>query len=148
MSKSQLEADFERRLSLSGLPMGIPQYLFATSVGRKHRFDRAWPERKLAVEIDGGVHMAKQGVAVGHHASLRDYRKRNLAVKLGWRVLAYRPEMIRSGDAIFDLTLLLTDDPSIDTEAVLRKREEWYLAQERIVRRRKNLKLGARRRGR
>ncbi len=30
---------------------------------------------------------------------LEDYRKINLAVKLGWRVLRFTPEMVRSGEA-------------------------------------------------
>ena len=148
MSQSDLEADFERRLRLSGLPMGIPQYPFAKAVGRRHRFDRAWPERRLAVEIDGGVHLAKKGFAVGHHASLRDYRKRNLAVKLGWKILAYRPEMIRSGDAIFDLALILNDVPEPEAREAITKREAWLLAQESAIQRRKKLSFGAPRRGR
>jgi hypothetical protein len=148
VAKSQLEDDLARRIALADLPAPERQYPFAAKVGRKHRFDFAWPSKMLAVEVDGGVHMAKGGVAVGHHASLRDYRKRNLAVKLGWRVLAYRPDMIRSGDALFDLTLLLRGLRDIDADAIMAQREAYYLAQESAARRRKNLKLGAKRRGR
>ena len=96
MRKADYEGDLARRIAgAPWLPTPERQFYFAKPVGRKHRFDFAWPEHKLAVEVDGGTIMARKGVAVGHHSSLRDYRKRNLAVLLGWRVLAYRPESIR-----------------------------------------------------
>ena len=147
--QSQLEDELERRILGSGLPPPQRQFLFSKDVGRKHRFDFAWPEFKIAAEVDGGTHMAKKGVAVGHHASTRDYRKRNLAAKLGWRVLAYRPEMIRSGDAVFDLSLILRPpDGPAEFFTLLRKREAYNLAQESAAQRLKKLKLGAKRRGR
>lgn len=146
MRKADYEDDLARRIAGSPwLPTPERQFYFAKSVGRKHRFDFAWPEHKLAVEVDGGTIMARKGVAVGHHSSLRDYRKRNLAVLLGWRVLAYRPESIRSGDVIFDLTWLLGGAPDLES---LKAREERNLAHESAARRIKNLKLGAKRRGR
>jgi very-short-patch-repair endonuclease len=56
---------------------------------RRWRFDIAFPALKLAVEIDGrgtGGHMG------GHHSVVsarRDAEKRNEAVRLGWRILAW-----------------------------------------------------------
>lgn len=62
---------------------------------RRWRFDLAWPERTLAVEVNGGVFMA------GRHsrgAGLRnDYEKLNAAQLLGWRVLQVLPEQITDG---------------------------------------------------
>jgi very-short-patch-repair endonuclease len=146
MGKSQLEDDLARRIDHAGLPTPERQYPFAASVGRKHRFDFAWPDRMLAVEVDGGTHLAVGNRAVGWHASKDDYRKRNLAAMLGWRILAYRPDMIRSGDAIFDLTHLLLSART-DSEGII-ERQAYYLAQESAARRRKRLKAGAKRRGR
>ena len=54
---------------------------------RQWRFDFAWPEHKLAVEIDGGIFM--QG---GHNRGTQfadDAEKHNAAVLLGWRLLRY-----------------------------------------------------------
>ncbi len=50
---------------------------------RKWRFDFAWPNLKLAVELDGrGRHQTVKGAR-------EDCAKHNAAVILGWRVLRY-----------------------------------------------------------
>lgn len=58
--------------------------------GRKWRFDAAWPEHRVAVEIQGGTFMA------GAHARgpqiRRDHEKHNAAVLRGWRVLFCQPD--------------------------------------------------------
>jgi len=66
------------------------EVLFATDVEREFRFDFAWPELFVAVEIDGG--QRKPGG--GRHAHDTDREKHNCAVSLGWRVLRYSPEMV------------------------------------------------------
>ncbi|MEM4203152.1 MAG: hypothetical protein QXS54_03685 [Candidatus Methanomethylicaceae archaeon] len=59
---------------------------------RKWRFDYAWPERKVAVEIEGGVW------TYGRHnraaTFIKDLEKYNRAVELGWRVLRYTPQQL------------------------------------------------------
>lgn len=79
---------------------------------RRYRFDFAWPDIKLAVEIDGGNRLAVIGkngkpYAVGRHTQADDYAKLNLAIKLGWRVLRFTPAMVTSGEAISDLLEVL-----------------------------------------
>ena len=61
------------------------------AIDRKFRFDFAWPDIKLAVEIDGfGYgHQAQQQMA-------SDNEKANLAVELGWRVLRYNSRQLGS----------------------------------------------------
>jgi len=68
------------------------ELLFATEVGRKFRFDFAWPKLRVAVEIDGGQWKSKGG----RHARDTDREKHNCAVSLGWYVLRYSPEMVES----------------------------------------------------
>jgi very-short-patch-repair endonuclease len=54
---------------------------------RRWRFDLAWPDVRVAVEIDGGMF-----VRGGHNRGpqiTKDHEKRNAAVLLGWRVLVY-----------------------------------------------------------
>jgi very-short-patch-repair endonuclease len=63
---------------------------------RKWRFDFAFPDKKIAVEIDGGTWM-KNG---GRHARSADYEKRNAATFAGWKVYYYTPDMIKSGRAL------------------------------------------------
>jgi very-short-patch-repair endonuclease len=65
---------------------------------RRWRFDVAWPDRLLALEVDGG------GWIAGHHSRGQgiedDAEKQSTAVSLGWRVMRLTPRMIRDGRAI------------------------------------------------
>lgn len=78
-----------------------PQEEFAFHCTRKWRFDFAWPEKKLALEVDGGIWQRGGG---GHSHPLgieRDIEKYNAAALIGWRILRYAPEEL--GLAIIDL---------------------------------------------
>lgn len=93
---SELELILLNRLEHAGLPIGEPQFRFVP--GRQHRFDRAWPQHKVAVEVQGGVwsddgHGRKSMVA-------RDCLKLSLAAAFGWRCLPLTREMIEDGTAV------------------------------------------------
>ncbi len=49
------------------------------------RFDFAWPEKKIAVEIDGGQWM----FGGGRHNTDEDRLKLNTAALMGWRVIRF-----------------------------------------------------------
>ena len=66
--------------------------------GRRFRFDFAWPEHKLAVEIDGGTWTRGRHVRPTGYA--KDCEKMNLAQLEGWRVLRFTTEMVRDGTAV------------------------------------------------
>lgn len=70
-----------------GLPQPVAEHRFATP--RKWRFDYAWPDRLVALEVEGGVWTG------GRHVSgagfVRDIEKYNAAAVLGWRVLRCQP---------------------------------------------------------
>ena len=51
--------------------------------GRKWRFDFAWPEKKIAVEVHGKVFGGRHT----RHTATGDWEKMNQAVLLGWRVI-------------------------------------------------------------
>lgn len=61
--------------------------------GRRFRFDFAWPDIKIAVEIEG---MTYSGV--GYHQNPKDYAtdclKYNKATLLGWRVFRFTRKQI------------------------------------------------------
>lgn len=102
--RSAHELEFEQQLQLGNLLAGAEkEYQFDAS--RKWRFDFAWPHLRIAAEVDGGNRMARinprtgQPFAVGRHTQGDDYRKRNSAIASGWRVFAFTPDMIRSGEA-------------------------------------------------
>jgi len=67
----------------------------------KWRFDFAFLEQKVAVEIEGrGRHQSFGGFEI-------DCEKYNEAIKFGWRVLRYTPAMVMSGEAINDVLEVL-----------------------------------------
>jgi very-short-patch-repair endonuclease len=70
---------------------------------RKWRFDFAFEEIKLAVEVEGfGRHQTFAGYS-------RDCEKYNAATLLGWKVLRYTTGMVLSGEAISDVLRAIQD---------------------------------------
>ena len=62
------------------------------------RFDFAWPDRKIAVEIEGatwtgGRHTRGSGFE-------EDCRKYNAATSLGWQVYRFTGSQVKSGQAV------------------------------------------------
>ena len=62
---------------------------------RKWRFDYAFPNEKVAIEIDGGLFNAYKGEHAGRHSGgigqKKDFEKLNAAAELGWLVFHYIP---------------------------------------------------------
>lgn len=69
--------------------------------GRKWALDFAWPERKLAVEIEGGTKL--NGRHNRHTGFTADCEKYNAAALAGWKVLRYTTDMVFAGKAINDV---------------------------------------------
>jgi very-short-patch-repair endonuclease len=69
------------------LPEPCEQHIFHPA--RKWRFDFAWPDDKVAVEIEGGTFSRKKTAHKTGSGIQRDIEKGNAAVVLGWRVLRY-----------------------------------------------------------
>ena len=72
----------------AGLPAPQLEYRFHSE--RRWRFDLAWPEYHLAVELDGGEWLARGG----RHNTDADREKLNHAAVLGWRVLRFSGQML------------------------------------------------------
>lgn len=93
---SEGEDIFARQVMAQGMPEPVRELLFHDE--KKWRFDFAWPEMLLAVEINGAVH------ARGRHARGRglenDYRKLGEAAVQGWTVYQCSTGMVKSGEAI------------------------------------------------
>jgi hypothetical protein len=83
------------------LPVPLAEYRFAPP--RRWRFDWAWPEQRVALEIEGGVFVR------GRHSRgagmVADMEKYNEAACRGWRVVRYTPQHLSSCGA--DLQRLL-----------------------------------------
>lgn len=128
--RSRGETVLARHIQLTGLPEPERQHRFAKKLGRQFRFDFAWPDRKLAVEVDGATFMLKRSrsqggrlVPVGRHNRREDLRRSNLAARLGWTVLRYTPDMVLKGEAIRELRDILERGnlaPEVDQVSELR----------------------------
>lgn len=77
------------------MPQPAREHTFAKP--RRWRFDFAWPDHMLAVEVEGGSWIGGAHTRGAHFAS--DCTKYNEAALLGWRVLRVTPEQITSGEA-------------------------------------------------
>ncbi len=94
----------------TGLPDPRTEYPFRGLSGtRRYRFDLAWPEERIAVEIDGAIW--RQGRHTRGAGYINDRVKDCEATVTGWRVLRVTAEMIDNGDVIAYLERLLTSNP-------------------------------------
>jgi very-short-patch-repair endonuclease len=86
-----------------GLPPPEREYRFHPR--RAWRFDFAWPEVRVAVEVDGGTWTGgRHSTGLGYR---RDCEKQAHAAIAGWRVLRVVPEQVRSGEAVAWVRALL-----------------------------------------
>jgi very-short-patch-repair endonuclease len=79
-----------------------PEREYRFCEGRRWRFDFAFPEQMIAIEIEGGIwsrgrHTRPQGYE-------KDLEKYNMATRLGWSVYRFTTDMVMRGEAI-DLLL-------------------------------------------
>lgn len=84
-----------RACEMASQPMPEREYRFHPE--RKWRFDFAWPEHRLAIEVNGGGSRGRHNTIAGATA---DAEKNNEAVLLGWRVLVYTAKSIRDVERI------------------------------------------------
>ena len=101
MSKSELEQQFAVAWRCYGNgTQPVREYKFATSIGRKWRFDFAWPNKPgtggVCVEVDGGQ-WTPHG---GRHATDADRDKLNHAAAMGWRVLRFSGSMLHDPENV------------------------------------------------
>lgn len=95
-SSTCLEDALAQQLRLAEIAEPVREHRFHPT--RRWRFDFAWPEAKLAVEVEGGIFVT------GRHSRgagmLADMEKYAEATLLGWRVLRVARQHIASGDAL------------------------------------------------
>lgn len=93
------------QIRAAGLSMPVEEHRFCK---RRWRFDLAWVDRKLAVEIEGGVY--SHGRHTRGKGFTRDCAKYNEAVILGWRVLRVTTGMVNDGTALGYIERLLKEE--------------------------------------
>lgn len=107
------EETFEFQLKCEKAPPFERQYRFARSLGREYRWDFAWPELWLAVEIQGGIW--KRGGGAHSHPTdiIRNMQKQNTGAVLGWKLLQFSTDEVKSGSAIaYTMTVLRGEIPT------------------------------------
>jgi hypothetical protein len=87
---------FDTQIAALGLPRPVAEHVFHPT--RKWRFDWAWLDHKLGVEIDGGTRGG--GRHNRHDGYSEDCVKLNEAVILGWRVMRFTTEQVADGSAL------------------------------------------------
>ena len=95
--KARADGDtFCRYCQLRGMAMPCREFKFEPT--SRCRLDFAWPNRKLAVERDGG-----NWINGGHNRGSgrkRDNDKANAAAVLGWRVMHYFPQQLLRAETL------------------------------------------------
>lgn len=90
---------FDALCGFAGLPVPVAEYRFHPT--RKWRFDWAWPEQRVALEVQGGIFSS--GRHVRGAALLKEYEKLNTAARLGWRVFYCTPAQLTNGEILDDV---------------------------------------------
>ena len=95
MSKSKLEDELLAQLKLLKVKKPVREYRFSNT--RRFRFDFAWPQEKVACEVQGGIWVG------GRHNRGKGYEndcdKLNLCQLDGWLLLYVTTTHIARGDA-------------------------------------------------
>ena len=98
-----LNAEFELLLRAEGIGEFVREY--PAIAGRRFRFDFAWPDDRVLLEIQGGT-WVKSGHTTGQGIR-RDCEKSNLAQLQDWTCLHFTAGMIDDGTAMKHVKLAL-----------------------------------------
>lgn len=100
---SDLEETLLWQIRTAKLPMPEREHRFHPT--RKWRFDLAWPDLRLAVEVDGGTWV--QGRHNRGSSIEKEYEKGAEAAILGWRIIHVSNHMVDDGRALNLITRAL-----------------------------------------
>ncbi len=107
-NKEKLEGAFMREWCSMETAMPTPTREYRFHPVRKWRWDFAWEDIKLAVEIHGGGQRGRHASIAGMTA---DCDKHNAAVGMGWRVLTFTSKHTAKDMARHTLAVMLGLDP-------------------------------------
>jgi len=86
----------------AGLPYPLREYKFSPT--RRWKFDFAYPDQKIAIEVEGGTWIG------GRHSRgegfQKDCEKYNTATLMGWRILRFTRAMVE-GNAVETIKSML-----------------------------------------
>lgn len=92
---SPIEAQMAQQLALAAAEGAIPSPVaqYKPLDDRRFRLDFAWPDGRLALEVDGAVHRIKG-------AFKKSFERQYLLLMAGWTVLHVGGDEVRSGKAL------------------------------------------------
>lgn len=109
---SKVEDLLLSQLKMIKLPEPVREHRFHPE--RKWRFDFAWPDFKLAVEVEGITFYGKNkngSMKLGRHQTAKgvngDCEKYGAAMELGWDVYRCTQQMVRTGQALKTIEILV-----------------------------------------
>jgi len=95
--RSKLELKAATALKKAGLKQYEEEYRFCE---RRWRFDFAFVEEKIALEIEGGIWKGSVGGHTSGTGYTKDCEKYNTALVLGWKVVRVVRSQIDSGEMV------------------------------------------------
>lgn len=109
MSAAVIMQREQARAEREALELAMLQHLKATKLDggmqrewrfceRGWRFDFAWPERRIALEVEGGIYSGGRHTRGSGFAE--DCAKYNRAALMGWKVLRATTDHVRTGAAV------------------------------------------------
>ena len=93
-----IEALMGEQIRQAKLPTPIKHCKFHPT--RKWEFDYAWPDSKVAVEVEGGIWRKGGGAHSNPSNILRDIEKYNAAQELNWKVYRVTTDEVKKGVAL------------------------------------------------
>ena len=97
MIESNLERTFDTLLKQYAPDIATPKKEYRFFNKRRWRFDRAWIDFKIAVELEGGIY--SHGRHVRGQGFENDCIKYNTAITLGWVVFRVTSNMLKRDPA-------------------------------------------------
>lgn len=96
------------------LPIAVPEFRFDKT--RRWRMDYAWPEQRVALEVEGGVWIRGGGRHNRGRGFINDLEKYSEAAAQGWRIIRVTPDQLCTLETIELLKRALAYHPE-STEA-------------------------------
>jgi len=104
---SAIEEKFWQQITAYKLPVPVREHRFHAK--RRWRFDFAWPDLMIAVEIEGGTWSRGQSRHTSGKGYEGDCEKYSTAAIDGWCVIRATSSMVTSGKAINLLILAVSN---------------------------------------
>lgn len=98
MPQALSKAEESMAVQIRAVKLPAPKREHRFAAPRRWRFDFAWPDRWVALEVEGGTHSG--GRHVRGDGFERDCEKYNAAALRGWTVLRVTSAMVRDGRAL------------------------------------------------